>query len=654
LSQIEATFQSLLTSEPNPALVPSEPARALALPQPRRPVRQFGYDVFRVPASTFAPVDDVPVGPDYVLGPGDSLTIYVWGLVENVFTETVNRNGEIFIPRVGVLKVWGLSFQKAEQLIRDQLSREFTGFRISVTLGRLRTIQVFVVGEVARPGAYTLSALSTMTNALFVAGGPSKQGTLRRITLLRNNRTVSELDFYDFLLRGDKSRDARLESGDTVFVPSIGPVVGLVGKVNRPGIYELKGETLVTDVLVMAGGVSPSGYLQRLQLERFRANTDRVVRDFNLQDFYQRGLREANPALRDGDLLRVLPVDPRIYNMVTLEGAVKRPGNYELKPGMRVGELVTSEELLPDAYLERAEVVRVKEDLSTEVIPFSVREVWAGQAAANLALRPLDRVVINSEARPMDSVLVSGLVKRPGRYAISRGERLSSVLERAGGFLPEAFPKGAVLTRESVRRLEERDLEKFIRTQEQRLLAQSAGTTAGAVELSSGERADVATAQASVTGQRRELLRSLAAAVTLGRVSVRVDTPEKLRGTPDDIALEGGDTLFVPQEPTSVLVLGAVRNSTAIRYAANEPVDYYLEKAGGASPEADPSQMYILRPDGSALTGYVKVRKVEAGDTIVMPLSVEPKIRTLPLLKDLATIVAGFSLPIATIWALVK
>jgi protein involved in polysaccharide export with SLBB domain len=610
--------------------------------------------VFQVPASTFAPVDDVPVGPDYVLGPGDSLTIYVWGLVENVFTETVNRNGEIFIPRVGVLKVWGLSFEKAEQLIRDQLSREFTGFRISVTLGRLRTIQVFVVGEVIRPGAYTLSALSTMTNALFAAGGPSKQGTLRRITLLRSNRAVSELDFYDFLLRGDKSRDARLESGDTVFVPSIGPVVGLVGNVNRPAIYELKGETLVTDVLAMAGGVSPSGYLQRLQLERFRANTDRVVQDFNLLDFYQRGLREGNPVLRDGDLLRVFPVDPRIYNTVTLEGSVKRPGNYELRPGMRVGDLVTRDELLPDAYLDRAEVVRVKEDLSTEVIPFSIREVWAGQAAASLELRSLDRVVISSEARPVDSVLVSGFVKRPGRYAISRGERLSSVLERAGGFLPEAFPRGAVLTRESIRRVEREQLEKFIRTQEQVLLAESAAVTQGSVELTTGEKEQVASAQTTVTAQRRELLRSLAAAVTLGRISIRVDTPEKLKGTPDDILLEGGDSLFIPQQPTSVLVLGAVRNSTAFRYEENERTDYYLAKAGGPAREADIDQTYILKPDGSALTGYVKVRKLEAGDTIVVPISTEPRIRAIPLWKDLATIVAGFSIPLATIWAVTR
>jgi polysaccharide export outer membrane protein len=616
-------------------------------------IRQFGYAMFKIPASTFAPVEDVPVGPDYILGPGDNLTVYVWGAVESIFTETINRNGEIFIPKVGTLNIWGLSFEKAEQLIREHLSRAFTGFRTSVTLGRLRTIRVFVLGEVTRPGAYTLSALSLLTNALFAAGGPSKQGTLRRIRLLRNTHTVTEIDLYDFLLGGDKSRDARLESGDTVFVPTIGPVVGLVGNMNRPGIYELKGETLVTDVLTMAGGVSPSGYLQRLQLERFRANTDRVVQDFNLLDFYQRGLREGNPVLRDGDLLRVFPVDPRMYNTVALEGSVKRPGNYELRPGMRVGDLVTREEVLPEAYLERAEVVRVNEDLGTEVRSLSILDVWAGQAGANLELRPLDRVVIKSELRPIGYVEVTGEVKRHGRYAIARGERLSSLLERAGGFLPEAFPKGAVFTRESIRKIEQEELDKFLRAQEQGLIAESAGLTAAAVESGTGPQ-DLARAQTEILAQRRELLRSFASAVTLGRVSIRLDSPEKLKGTPSDILLEDGDALVVPQRPTSVLVLGSVRNSTAILHAESEDVEYYLAKAGGTTREADLDQGYILKPDGSAVPGYVKVRKVEAGDTIVVPASTEPRYRTIPLIKDIATIFSGFVLPLATILAISK
>ncbi len=636
-SPIETTFQTIMGVEAAQRL------------------RQFGYDVFQLPASTFAPVEDVPVGPDYVLGPGDSLTIYVWGLVENVFTEEINRNGEIFIPRVGTLKLWGLSFEKADELIREQLSRAFTGFQVSVTLGRLRTIRVFVVGELTRPGAYTLSALSTVTNALFAAGGPSKQGTLRGIRLLRNNQPVTELDFYDFLLRGDKSHDVRLESGDTVFVPTLGPVVGLAGNVNRPAIYELKGETQATDLLAMAGGVSPGGYLQRLQLERYRANTDRVIQDFSLLDFTQRGLREGNPTLRDGDLLRILPVFPRIYNTVRLEGSVKRPGGYELRPGMRLGDILTPDEVLPEAFLERAEIVRLKEDLSTEVIPFSVREVFAGQTAANLELRSQDRVVIKSEFRPGGFVDVTGQIKRPGRYAIVRGERLSSLLERAGGFLPEAFPKGAVFTRESLRQMERQELDKFVRAQEQSLLAEISGVTAGLVETTSTpSEGGIASAQAGLLSQRRELIRSLATVTTVGRLAIRVDSPDKLKGSPDDILLEEGDTLHIPQQPTSVLVLGSVRNSTSILFKEGETTDYYLAKAGGLRREADFDQAYIIKPDGSAISGFTKVRQIEAGDTIIVPVSTEPRYRAIPVLKDLATIVGGFTLPLAAVLAISK
>jgi protein involved in polysaccharide export with SLBB domain len=636
LSAIEATFE------------------APVLPGVKRRLRQYGYDMFRVPASTFAPVEDVPVGPEYVLGPGDSLVTYVWGLVENVFTETVNRNGEIFIPKVGTLRVWGLSFDRAEQLIRDQLSRVYTGFRISVSMGRLRTIRVFVVGEVTRPGAYTMSALSTLTNALFVAGGPSKHGTLRRVAVLRHNKVVSEMDLYDFLLRGDKSQDIRLESGDTVFVPTIGPTVGLVGNVNRPAIYELKGETQVTDLLAMAGGVSPSGFLQRMQLERFRANTERVVQDFNLLDFTQRGLQDANPILRDGDLVRVFPVDPRIYNAITLEGPVRRPGTYELRPGMRLGELVTRDELLPEAYLERAEIVRAKADLSAEVIPFSIRDLWAGQAAANLGLQPLDRVVISSEFRPLATVAVSGLVRRPGRYTIARGERMSSLLERAGGFLPDAFLRGAVFTRESVRRIEREQLDRFVRAQEQTLLAESAAVTAGATELTSAERGETATAQAAVTAQRRELLRLLAASVTLGRLAIHLEPLDKLKGSPADILLEDGDSLFIPQQPTSVAILGAVRNSTAVLYREKENMEYYINRAGGTTREADVDQIFIVKADGSAVASFVPLRHVEAGDAIIVPISTEPRIRTIPLLKDLATIVAGFAVPVGVVAAIAQ
>src|SRR3989454_11538795 len=202
------------------------------------PLRQYGYSMFAANVSTFAPVDDIPVGPDYVLGPGDDLSINVWGAVDSTLIRTVDRNGRIVLPKVGDLRIWGLTFSQADRLIRDELARYFRGFQASVTMGRLRTVSVHVVGEVCQPGVYTLSSLSTVTNALYSAGGPTKLGSLREVRLLRSNVQVARIDLYDFLQRGDRTRDYRLESGDTIFVPTVGDVVAVAGEVKRPAIFQ--------------------------------------------------------------------------------------------------------------------------------------------------------------------------------------------------------------------------------------------------------------------------------------------------------------------------------------------------------------------------------------------------------------------------------
>ena len=307
-----------------------------------------------------------------------------------------------------------------------------------------------------------------------------------------------------------------------------------------------------------------------------------------------------------------------------------------------------------DAYLDRAEVVRVREDLGTEVIPFSIRDAWAGKPEANIELKPLDRVVVRSQMRPVEEVVVTGMVKRPGQYAITRGERLSNLILRAGGLEPGAFPKGAVFTRRAIRIAEQEQLEKFVRSQEQSLLAETSAVTAGASQLTSDNKSEVVSAQAAVLTQRRELLRTLASAVTLGRMAIRLDDAV-VKERAWDIELEDGDTLYIPLQPRSVLVLGAVRNSTALLYTgAAERPDFYIAQAGGPTREADLDQMYILKPDGSTIASFPKVYNVEAGDTIIVPLSTEPKYRTLPVLRDIATILTGFALPFATIVALLK
>jgi len=609
-------------------------------------------------------------------------------------------------------------------------------------------MQVFILGDVERPGTYTLSALATMTNALFAAGGPSKRGSLRDIRLIRGNRLIARMDFYKFLLEGSREDDERLLPDDTIFVPPIGPVVALAGYVNRPGIYELKGSTTLAQLLGMAGGLTIESYIRRVQVERVMERQRKVALDVEFTDLADFEARTAAVTLQAGDLVSIFPIDRTLYSYATLEGNVRRPGTYALKPGMTVRDLLAQGEgLLPGTHMARADLARYYDGRRHELVPLDLTRVLAGDFAANPPLEQFDRVIVYHEAdiqppprvqvsgavyRPgvfelmpgmrvsdlvfkasplrqaalvnaelyraepgkavaviplnlsailaepkgpedlpladrdhlyirqhaegveQRAVTLSGRVRYPGEYAITPGERLSSLIERAGGFLPDAFPRGAVFTRESIRQVEQRQLDNFVRAQEQSLLGQSAAISAGASELAAGDKGDVAATQAQVTAQRRELLRSIASAVTLGRLALRLDEPARIKGTDADILLEDGDTLHIPQVPTSVLVLGAVRNSTAVLHADRQRLEDYIKQAGGVTREADLRQTYIVKPDGTAVASAAGTEQVEAGDAIIVPVSTEPRIRTLPLLRDIATILTGFALPFATIVALLK
>jgi protein involved in polysaccharide export with SLBB domain len=622
------------TTLPQPQMIQAYP---VAQVQPRAdqgflgpfgaPLRQYGYAMFAANVSTFAPVDDIPVGPDYVLGPGDDLSINVWGAVDSTLVRTVDRNGRIVLPKVGDLRLWGLTFSQADRLIRDELSRYFRGFQTSVTMGRLRTVTVHVVGEVCQPGVYTLSSLSTITNALYSAGGPTKLGSLREVRLLRSNVQVARIDLYDFLQRGDRTRDYRLESGDTIFVPTIGDVVAVAGEVKRPAIYEVVTGTRLADVVGLAGGITPTSYLKRVQVVRAVPDAERVTLDVDLASHYLKGDEASNPLINAGDLVLIHRADPRIYNVVKVEGAVRYPGTYELKPMMRIGQLLPADKLLPEAHAERVEVARRRPDLSMEILAVDLKKVWGGDQGHDLLLKPLDEVTVRTELKSARMVQLSGQVVRPGIYTIAEGEKLSSVLERAGGFVDRAFLKGAVFTRAALRKTEQEQLEAFMKVQEQRMLASASTMIVGA------EKEEVA-AQQQALQARREALRLLASKVVVGRMVVHVDHAPTLRGTENDVVLIDGDSLTVPEAPQSVLVLGAVRNSTSVQYKEGAGVDYYINRVGGFSKEADKKEAHIVKADGSGISSFTNIRTVEAGDTIMVPPKEEEKVRTLPTIRD--------------------
>src|SRR5438552_3034807 len=622
-----------------PQLIPRRPATLGAFGATQR---QYGYSIFAANVSTFAPVDDIPVGPDYVMGPGDDVTINVWGAVDSTLVRTVDRNGRIVLPKVGDLRIWGLTFAQADRLIRDELARYFRGFQTSVTMGRLRTVNVYVVGEVCQPGVYTLSSLSTVTNGLFSAGGPTKLGSLREVRLIRGGYQVARLDLYDFLQRGDRTRDYRLESGDTIFVPPIGDVVAVAGEVKRPAIYEVRSDTRLADVVTMAGGVTPTSYLKRVQVVRALPSSERVTVDVDLTGYYLKGDEASNPPVNGGDLVLIHRSDPRIYNTVRVEGAVKYPAADEVEPMMRSSQLLPAEKLLPEAQPERVEIARRKPDLSLEIVPVNLRRAWSGETDADVLLKPLDEVTVRTELKPARTITLTGQLVRPGVYTVAEGERLSSVLERAGGYTDRAFLKGAVFTRAALRKIEQEQLDNFVKAQEQRILATAATVVVGA------EKEEVAATQQALQA-RREQLRMLATKVVVGRMVVHLDAPDKLKGTGDDVVVTEGDTLEVPEPPQSVLVLGSVRNSTSVQYKQGANVDYYINRVGGLSKEADKKEVHIVKADGSAVSSFTNIRDVEPGDSIIVPPKAEEKIRTLPTIRDIVQTLGSALLGLAAL-----
>lgn len=330
-------------------------------------LKPFGYGLFAKPLQRAN--QDLPVAVDYVIGPGDEIGVNVWGRLSGQYSLIVSREGTVHFPNIGPLTVAGMTFDEMKKFLKRQ-SSNIIGTEINITMGRLRSIQVFVLGEVKKPGAYTLNGMSTMTNALMAAGGPSNIGTLRRIELKRANRTISVLDFYDLLQKGDKSNDLRLQSGDVVFVPTVGPLVGIAGNVKRPAIYELKGPADLNGALELAGGIIPTAYSQQVQVERVEGNSRRTVADVNAS-----GKDAAGPfMLQDADLVKVFSIFDRDSNAVYVYGNVKRPGKFELKKGMRLRDIIKDEDdLLKETYFDYGLVKRLTPpSMDVKLIPFNL------------------------------------------------------------------------------------------------------------------------------------------------------------------------------------------------------------------------------------------------------------------------------------------
>ena len=655
-----------------------------------RMLPMYGYNLFDQPPSTFAPVSNIPVPQDYVISPGDEIVLTGWGQVDINLRVTVDRNGTISLPKVGTVNVTGVKYQDLEGYLKNQIGRVFRNFQLSVSLGKLRSLQVFVVGQAKRPGVYTVSSLSTLINTLFMSGGPSANGSMRHIQLKRAGKIVTELDVYELLVKGDKSKDVALLSGDVIYIPPIGHLAAISGSVKTPAIYELKDDkTSLASLLELSGGLTTTAAGQKVLLERIADRTVRKVEEFQLDS---QGLTRL---VRDGDLVQVFSIDARFDNAVTLRGSVASPGRYPWKDGMRVSDLIPSMDALiaPEYWARQNNAYRAntsgegalrnqikrnqneinwdyalverlkKNDMSTALLPFNLGKAINGKdAESNLLLQPGDVITIFSKedmqgpsAKQSVYVRLEGEFNRAGVYKAMPGETLRQLVARVGGLTPQAYLFGSELTREATRQMQQKRLDEIIdrlETEVQRTAAKSASAAL------SKEDADASKTQAA---SQAALIAKMRQVKATGRIVMEMpEQNPQLKDLPD-IVLEDGDRLFIPAPASTVSVMGTVYNQNAFLYKRGLSVGDYLGKAGGPTRDGEEDDVYLVRADGVVFSnrqggsmfggfgfGSFSGREAMPGDTIIVPEKLE-RFNLTKELKDWTQIFYQFAVGVASL-----
>ena len=763
-------------------------------------LKPYGYDLFVGSPTTFAPVTEIPIPNNYTLGPGDVLRVQLWGKENQQLELPVSRDGTVSFPQSGPQTVAGLTFDQARQQIKKRVSEQYIGVQASVTLGELRSMRVFVLGEARNAGSYTVSSLSTITNALYVSGGIKRTGSLRKIQHKRDGKLIGELDLYDLLLAGDTSNDNRLQPGDVIFIPPVGDRVGIEGEVYRPALYELKNGTNLQKQVNLAGGLTPQAYPQLVRIER---NNDDFLRIIAEANFTTPKGRQAK--VKPGDRIEVASISDITGQYVEVKGAATRPGRYAWVPGMRVSSVIQSldNDLLREADKRYAAIVRTDPETDTvsvinlrlrqaldnpggendillqekdqflifadegkvsarsqdqndtmtersassngtstrannhsgtnseesnevdygrfsrealfapvlqrlkaqakpgapqqtiqvtgpvrypgeyplpasrqvsdaiyvagglkdsaslytaELARFGVDEEGTGETriislnleavmkgGASASLKSRDRLLIKSipEFAQARTIELDGEVRYPGQYTIRNGETLRDVIERAGGLTDNAFPEGAIFTREKLRQLEAQRLKEA----EERLQGDLVG-----VQL---EGDDFGGQNAERTQQVQDLLEEVQDSRPVGRMVIDLAAVVDSE-TYQPIRLQGGDTLTVPTIPQAVSVFGEVQFPTSHLHTKGLTVDDYLERSGGPTRQADEDRVYVVKADGSVMLPEKSAwfgsrsQKLLPGDTIIVPIDVD-RLNQLELWTNVSQIVYQMALGAAAV-----
>jgi polysaccharide export outer membrane protein len=623
----------------------------------------FGLDAFRS-ITRIAPSLLGPVSDSYKIGPGDQLVLILTGDVESSTSLNVTREGFVLIPQVGVVQVANLTLGQLTDVLYTRLGRIYSGVRrgndattrFSLTVTRLRTNQVYVLGEVEQAGSYLLSSMATTLNAIYAAGGPSSSGSLRQVLVKRDGKTVATVDLYDYLVRGDASKDVRLEGGDIVFVQPVGLRARVIGEVLRPGTYELKPTETLADVIALAGGFSANAGQRRVQIERTQVNAqrtadgrERTTLDIASEDLANGGGRTVN--IMSGDVVRVFPVNERVRNTVRIEGNVWNPGPQGIAAGTTLSQaLRLAGGPKPDTYLGQVLISRLSSDSSRTQMRAVLRDS-TGAVLNDFALREDDIVQVFSltDFRPDRYVAIGGAVKQGGRFPYRRGMTMRDLVLLGGGLREGAYLKEAEIARlpadrggaatASTLRVPLDSTYLFERRAGERYLGapgiSAAASGAPEVELQpydnvlillqpSWELQRVVTISGEVSfpGQYALKTRSERLADVIDRAGgftpeaypegvvfirgqndigrVAIDLPQAMRRrtSPDNMLLFDADQIHVPRRSTIVSVNGAVNAPNVVAYVPGKNLRFYVNQAGGPKRAADFKRAYVTQPSG--------------------------------------------------------
>lgn len=666
-------------------------------------LKPFGYDLFNSTSELSQPID-IAAASDYILGPGDNVIIYIWGRVEKEYNLTIDRQGNVFIPKIGATTAWGMTIGDFSGQVKQRLSRVYSDIEISVSLGKIRSIRIYLTGEVKKPGAYTVSSLTTLFNALYIAGGPNKRGSMRNIRLIRNNQLERIVDIYDFLLRGDAQGDIRLESGDAIFVPVTGSRVSISGEIKRPAIYELVGDESVEDLVELSGGATPEAYLDRIMINRISDDNKRVVLDANISPFRDEAIEEI--CLVAGDEVSVFSVFDMRRNIVKIAGMVQHPGTYECTDSTTVFGLINRGELRPqNVYFDRANIFRRHPDRRVEIIPVDLNEILSGRT--DIQLRDLDSLHIYSigDVEWENYVYIDGEVKNPGKFLLYDGMTVYDLIFLAGNLKRNAYKYHIELARTDisgkittqilditdpvksrmalqeddrifVREIPEWFMHRLVKIEGEvrypgsysllggeetlySLLKRAGGFTdrafpPGLILRRKTISADLVRQNIpQIISNSEPILKDSLGYVhrmdfytfnpdDMNRIIVDINKIITTDGREGDIRLQKDDVIYIPEIPSGISVMGAVSSNGTIKFEKGQKVRHYIKQAGNFTNQADESLTKLIKANGQVYSRNGTLNKtVEVGDVIFVPTEIKKHRDWLKSASAVATIVGG-------------